>query len=213
MPEAFVNQVTAGLEASGIKFSKSLNTEFNEMIERNKGVAADKVYSKAQARMMGERKGKYRLFVPASAEDFRGLTSYTFAGKGKQGEADQKFIEDNLVTPYVRGIAMIEAVKQQIRRELVALRKADRKLFKMLGKKITNSDYTYDQALRVYMWTQQGIEIPGIDKDDVRFLINEINQFPKLIELGNAMQLISRQDTWMEPGEYWLSRTLISDLN
>jgi hypothetical protein len=27
------------------------------------------------------------------------------------------------------------------------------------------------------------------------------------------MQLISRQDTWMEPGEYWLSRTLISDLN
>ena len=183
------------------------------MIERNKGVAADKVYSKAQARMMGERKGKYRLFVPASAEDFRGLTSYTFAGKGKQGEADQKFIEDNLVTPYVRGIAMIEAVKQQIRRELVALRKADRKLFKMLGKKITNSDYTYDQALRVYMWTQQGIEIPGIDKDDVRFLINEINQFPKLIELGNAMQLISRQDTWMEPGEYWLSRTLIYDLN
>ena len=213
LPEAFVNQVTTGLEASGVKFSQSLNTEFNEMIERNKGVAADKVYSKAQARMMGERKGKYRLFVPASAEDFRGLTSYTFAGKGKQGEADQKFIEDNLVTPYVRGIAMIDAVKQQIRRELIALRKADRKLFKMLGKKITNSDYTYDQALRVYMWTQQGIEVPGIDKDDVRFLINEINQFPKLIELGNAMQRISRQDTWMEPGEYWLSRTLISDLN
>ena len=213
LPEAFVNQVTTGLEASGVKFSQSLSTEFNEMIEQNKGVAADKVYSKAQARMMGERKGKYRLFVPASAEDFRGLTSYTFAGKGKQGEADQKFFEDNLITPYVRGIAMIEAVKQQIRRELVALRKADRKLFRMLGKKITNTDYTYDQALRVYMWTQQGIEVPGIDKDDIRFLINEINQFPKLIELGNSMQLISRQDTWMEPGEHWLSRTLISDLN
>jgi hypothetical protein len=86
-------------------------------LSETKALAADKVYSKAQARMMGERKGKYRLFVPASAEDFRGLTSYTFAGKGKQGEADQKFIEDNLVTPYVRGIAMIEAVKQQVRRE------------------------------------------------------------------------------------------------
>ena len=34
---------------------------------------------------------------------------------------------------------MIEAVKQQIRRELNALRKADKKLFKMLGKKIANS--------------------------------------------------------------------------
>ena len=163
--------------------------------------------------MMGERKGKYRLFVPASAEDFRGLTSYTFAGKGKQGEADQKFIEDNIITPYTRGIAMIEAVKQQIRRELNALRKADKKLFKMLGKKIANSDYTYDHALRVYMWTQQGIDIPGMDKDDIRFLINAINAMPQLIEMGNAMQLISRQDTWMEPGEHWLSRTLVSDLN
>jgi len=213
LPEAFVNQVTTGLEASGVKFSQGLSEELNGMIERTKGVAADKVYSKAQARMMGERKGKYRLFVPASAEDFRGLTSYTFAGKGKQGEADQKFIEDNLITPYTRGIAMIEAVKQQVRRELVALRKADKKLFKMLGKKITNSDYTYDQALRVYMWTQQGIEIPGMNKDDIRFLINAINAMPQLIELGNAMQLISRQDTWAEPGEHWLSRTLISDLN
>jgi shikimate kinase len=213
LPSNFVDAVKNGLNKSKVQYSLSLSEELNNMIERTKGVQADKVYSKAQARMMGERKGKYRLFVPASAEDFRGLTSYTFAGKGKQGEADQKFIEDNLVTPYVRGIAMIEAVKQQIRRELVALRKADRKLFRMLGKKITNSDYTYDQALRVYMWTQQGIEVPGIDKDDIRFLINEINQFPKLIELGNSMQLISRQDTWMEPGEHWLSRTLISDLN
>jgi hypothetical protein len=95
----------------------------------------------------------------------------------------------------------------------MALRKADKKLFKMLGKKIANSDYTYDHALRVYMWTQQGIDIPGMDKNDIRFLINSINAMPQLIELGNAMQLISRQDTWMEPGEHWLSRTLVSDLN
>jgi shikimate kinase len=213
LPEAFVNKVNKGLEASGVKFSQGLSEELNDIIERTKGVDAEKIYSKAQARMMGEGKGKYRLFVPASAEDFRGLTSYTFAGKGKQGEADQKFIEDNIITPYTRGVAMIEAVKQQVRRELMALRKADKKLFKMLGKKIANSEYTYDHALRVYMWTQQGIDIPGMDKNDIRFLINAINAMPQLIEMGNAMQLISRQDTWMEPGEHWLSRTLVSDLN
>jgi chloramphenicol 3-O-phosphotransferase len=213
LPEAFVNQVNTGLEASGVKFSKGLSEELNSMIERNKGVAADKVYSNAQARMQGERKGKYRLFVPSSAEDFRGLTSYTFAGKGKQGEADQKFIEDNLITPYLRGIAMIEAVKQQVRREYNALAKESKQYFKMLGKKIGSTDYTYDQALRVYMWTQQSIEVPGMSKDDIVMLIKEINQIPGLIELGNAMQLISRQDTWAEPGDHWLSRTLISDLN
>jgi len=213
LPSDFVNLVDKGLEASDIKFSKSLNTEFNEMVGRNKGVAPDKVFSDVQAKMQGEKKGKYRLFVPASAEDFRGLTSYTFAGKGKQGEADQKFFEDNLITPYVRGVAQIEAVKQQVRREYIAVAKANKQYFKMLGKKITNSKFTYDQALRVYMWTQQGIEVPGMSKDDISFLINEINQFPGLIELGNAMQLISRQDTWMDPTPYWLSQTLISDLN
>jgi hypothetical protein len=183
------------------------------MIERNKGVAADKNYSKVQAKMLGEKKGKYKLFVPSSADDFRGLTAYTFAGKGKQGEAEQKFFEENLVNPYIRGIAQIEAVKQQIRREYFAVAKANKQYFKMLGKKITNSNFTYDQALRVYMWTQQGIEIPDMSRDDVSFLVNEINQFPQLIELGNAMQVISRQDTWVEPTAYWMSQTLISDLN
>ena len=214
LPASFVSEVNAGLEASSMKFSKGLSAELNEMIERNKGVDANKRYTKVQATQAGAGKGKYRLFVPATAEDFRGLTSYTFAGKGKQGEADQKFIEDNLITPYVRGIAMIEAVKQQVRREYIALRTADRKVFKMLGKKVEGSDYyTYDHALRVYMWTQQGIEIPDMSKDDVRFLINTIKANPKLIELGNAMQAISRQDTWVEPDEHWISRTLVSDLN
>jgi predicted kinase len=213
LPKEFLDKINTGLDNVISKYSIGLSLELNKMIERTKGVPAEKVYSKAQARMQGEQKGKYRVFVPASAEDFRGLTAYTFAGKGKQGEADQKFIEDNLITPYTRGVAMIDAVKQQIRREYKALAKAHKQPFKMLGKKVDNSDYTYDQALRVYIWTQQGIEIPGMDRDDINFLVNAINQFPGLIEIGNAMQIISRQDTWMEPGEHWLSRTLISDLN
>ena len=213
LPSEFVNTVDNGLNDSQRKLSVSLSEELNNMIERQKGVAADKAFSRVQAKMMGEKKGKYRVFVPASAEDFRGLTSYTFAGKGKQGEADQKFIEDNLITPYVRGVAQIEAVKQQIRREYHAVAKASKQYFKMLGKKIGNTDYTYDQALRVYMWTQQGIEVPGMTKDDIVFLVNEISQIPGLIQLGNAMQAISRQDTWVEPTEHWMSNTLVSDLN
>lgn len=213
LPQSFLNQVTAGIEASSVKRSIGISQQFNEMIERNKGVAADKVYSSVQAKMLGEKKGKYRIFIPASADDFRGLTAYTFAGKGKQGEADQKFFEEKLIDPYVRGVAQIDAIKQQIRREYHAVAKAHKQYFKMLGKKITNTKYTYDQALRVYMWTQQGIEIPGMDADDIRFLINEINQFPGLIELGNAMQAISRQDTWIAPDQHWMAHTLISELN
>ena len=136
LPSDFVNQVNNGLEQSSIKFSKGLSQELNEMIERTKGVSATKVYSRVQAQMQGEKKGKYRIFVPASAEDFRGLTSYTFAGKGRQGEADQRWIEEKLVNPYVRGVAQIDAIKQQIRREYHAVAKANKKYFKMLGRKL-----------------------------------------------------------------------------
>ena len=213
LPVEFIQAVENGLNKSKVRYSNSLNSKFNEMIERTKGVSAEKIYSSVQAKMLGEKKGKYRVFVPSSAEDFRGLTSYTFAGKGKQGEADQKFFEETLIDPYVRGVAMIDAVKQQIRREYHQAVKTHRAAAKMLGKKITNSNFTYDQALRVYMWTQQGIEVPGMDKDDTSFLINEIMQFPQLIELGNTMQAISRQDTWIEPSPHWMSHTLISELN
>ena len=213
LPKEFLDKLNGGLDNAIAKYSTGLSVELNNMIERQKGVASEREFSRVQAKMMGEKKGKYRVFVPASAEDFRGLTSYTFAGKGKQGEADQKFFEDNIINPYVRGVAQIEAVKQQIRREYHAVAKANKQYFKMLGKKIGNTDFTYDQALRVYMWTQQGIDVPGMSKDDINFLINEINQFPGLIELGNAMQMISRQDTWMEPTEHWMSNTLVSDLN
>ena len=70
-----------------------LSKGLNEMIARQKGVKPEAVYSKVVARKKGFNKGKYKFFLPSTAEDFRGLTQYTFAGKGKQGEADQKFLK------------------------------------------------------------------------------------------------------------------------
>ena len=110
--------------------------------------------------------GKYKFFSPA-ADDFRGLTSYTFAGKGKQGEADQKFFEEKLVKPYQRGINAIDVAKQNIKKDFTAVVKAFAPQAKVMKKKIPGSDYTYDQAIRVYMWTRQGAEVPGMSKRDL----------------------------------------------
>jgi len=96
------------------KRSVNLSKEINDMIERNKGIQSEKVFSAVQAKKRGKTIGKYKFFSPA-ADDFRGLTSYTFAGKGKQGNADQKFFEDNLIKPYQRGINAIEVAKQTIK--------------------------------------------------------------------------------------------------
>ena len=63
------------------------------MIARQKGVEVDAEYSKIVAKRMGAKIGKYKFYLPSSAEDFRLLTGYTFSGKGKQGTADMKWFE------------------------------------------------------------------------------------------------------------------------
>ena len=89
------------------KFSKTMNSTFNKMLERKTGIAADETISKVIARRRGVKKGKFKLFMPSLLDDFKGLTSYTFAGKGKQGEADQKLFQDTLIDPYFKGIRAI----------------------------------------------------------------------------------------------------------
>ena len=198
------------------KFSIAQETDMskaiNDMIERNKGVQSEKVFSAVQAKKRGKTIGKYKFFSPA-ADDFRGLTSYTFAGKGKQGEADQKFFEDKLIKPYQRAINAIDVAKQTIKNDYAAIVKAFEPQAKIMRNKIPNSDYTYDQAIRVYMWTRQGTEVPGMSKRDLALLNKTISQDPDMIAFADAMLLVSKQGEWMAPSEHWLTNTVLSDLN
>jgi len=198
------------------KFSVTQETDMskaiNDMIERNKGVQSEKVFSAVQAKKRGQTIGKYNFLSPA-ADDFRGLTSYTFAGKGKQGETDQKFFEDAMIKPYQRGINAIDVAKQTIKKDFTAVVKAFAPQAKIMRNKIPGSDYTYDQAIRVYMWTRQGTEVPGMSKRDLALLNKTVAEDPAMIAFADAMLLVSKQGEWMAPGEHWLTNTVLSDLN
>jgi len=200
------------------KFSKSpkaeeLSKEFNNILERKTGVESFKTFSKVQAQMRGAGKGKFKFFVAPNVEDFRGLVNYAFAGKGKQGEADMKWLEDNLMTPYAKGIAAIDGIRQQIKRDFRTAVKAFPQQYRLLNKEIGNSGFTYDQALRVYLWKKAGIKVPGLSQKDAKVFDDAIKAFPELIEFGEAMLVVARRDQWMEPGDYWQASTLLSDLN
>ena len=67
------------------------------------GVKSEAVYSDILARRKGKNQKRFAFFIPPSADDFRGLTMYTFAGKGKQGELDQDFFDKALIKPYMGG--------------------------------------------------------------------------------------------------------------
>ena len=103
-----VLDVKSKVQQARMKFSEKLSIDFNDMIERNKGVASKATFSDALARRRGQNQKRYAFFIPPSADDFRGLTMYTFAGKGKQGEMDQDFFDKALIKPYMRGVGAME---------------------------------------------------------------------------------------------------------
>jgi len=205
--------VKGKVQQARVKRSAALSKELNKMIERNKGIASEAVYSKIRARKEGAKKGRFKFFLPYGAEDFRGLTSYTLAGKGKQGEADQKFFEDNLVVPYMRGIAAMEKARRALKNDFAGLLKMFPGVKKRLGKQIGDTDYTVDQAVRVYLWTKQGQEVPGISKRDQKKLNSLVAKDPDLSAFADGLQTISKQDQWPAPSEHWIAGSVLKDIN
>ena len=193
--------------------SLSLTKDFNNMIERNKGVAADVNFSKIVAKRMGANIGKYKFYLPSSAEDFRLLTSYTFAGKGKDGTQDMAWFEKNLIRPYTEGIAAIDVAKQTTKNDFKALNKAMPDIAKNMGKLIPTKDYTNDQAVRVYLWDKAGYAVPGLNKQEVDTLVAYVAGNPELAIYANALVTISKSNEWLKPSEHWDVGTILSDIN
>ena len=196
-----------------IKFSKTMNSTFNKMLERKTGIAADETLSRTIANRRGVKKGKYKFFMPSSLDDFKGLTSYTFAGKGKQGEADQKFFQDTLIDPYFKGIRAIEETRQAFKDDFRALNKQMKPVIKKLGKLVPGTEFTHDQAIRVALWNASGYEIPGISEIDQKKLVDYVNDNADLSEYARKLQQISKRPKWAKPGDFWDAETILSDLN
>jgi len=195
---------------------RSLNTEFNNIIERSSGIGARKKLSAVVARRMGNRKNKFKIFLPPAAEDFRGLF-YTMLGKGKQGEADKRFFQENLVFPYTRGIAAMEKSKQALANDYKTLNKVFRKTLKDAGipktnKNIPGADITIEQAMRIYLWSEAGFEIPELTKVDQRKAIEYVYKNPPVQAYAESLLAISKQEAWSKPTEYWDTGSVLSDL-
>jgi hypothetical protein len=207
-----VLDVKSKIQQAKIKFSKSMSDDFNRIIEENKGVESYKVYSDITARRRGIKKNRFDFYVPPSAADFE-LLLYKFMGKGELGEDQKQFFQDALIKPYINGVNLMDSVRQSIKKEYKALLKSFPEVKKDLEKLTPNKDFTYDQAMRVAIWSQYGTEIPGLSQRDVTYLTDIINNDPELAAFKDGLIVMGRQkDGWLPPGTFWDSDTIISDL-
>ncbi len=169
-------------------------------------------FSDVTAKIEAGNKGKYKLFVSASADDFVGLMNYN-AGKGKVGEGHQEFFRKNLYEPYAKAYTLMNTQNVEMARQFRDIKKhikSNSPDFN-LTKKVPGSKFTYEQALRVAIWDKQGYEIPGLSKVEVTNLKKVIDSNVDLQVLALNLKRIAGGE-YVKPGKDWYAGDIASDL-
>ena len=207
-----LDQIDVKSKVQQAKFSKSenLNKEFNIIIEKKTGLGRDKQYSPARAKTIGANKGKWNFWIPYSAEDFVGLM-YPILSKGKEGDTQMAWLKKNLLDPFNRAENAITQDKIAASNDFNALKKQFTTIPKTLKKEAVDG-FTYENALRVYLWDQQGETIPGLAQKDIKELTDFINKDTDLKVFANELIKIQKGKPYPAPTDTWLAGSLTTDV-
>jgi len=190
--------------------AEKLDLYLNSMIENTTGIESVKDYSAARARAVGSKKGNYSFYIPPSAEDFTGLM-YKLYGKGKRGEADMRFVKENLLDPFNKAEAALTQDKISLANDYRALKKQFKTVPKTLKTEAFDG-FTYSDAIRVYIWTIQGMEVPGLSKRDNIALVDFIERRRDLLPFANELVVLQKGKQYPGPNENWLAGTITTDV-
>ena len=208
-----LDQVDVKSEVQQAKASKkrNLNKEFNGIIEQQSGKEWFKNYSDSRAKVEGKAKNKFEFFIPPSAEDFTGLL-YKILPKGEKGNLAKQWIQDNLLDPFNKAEQLVIKAKIAVANDFQELRKNIKNVPKNLSKQSGYSKFTFSQALRVHIWTMQGMEIPGLSTRDKNALNKLIEQDPALKVFAEKIAFIQKGKQYPGPNTNWVSGSITSDI-
>ncbi len=192
------------------KLSVTLDKEFNNIIEQSTGISSDREYSAAKAQTLGSTKGKFKFFVPYSAEDFVGLI-YKTLGKGALGDQQMAWYKENLLDPFARAMQSLSQARVQLMSDFRKLKKDLKNVPKTLRKK-TADGFTYEQAVRAYIWDKQGIKVPGLDASDMKEFRKIVLGDPDLRAFAEQLMDINKTGSYPPPDASWLAGNIASDL-
>ena len=218
-------------EQAKIELSKESDAEFDQMLkevqqdlsgdlnldvilEESKGVDRRRKFEAVEAKNIGKDKGKFKFFLPPSAEDLKGLV-YSMLGKGAKGEAHHKFFKDKIFDPYAKATRAINNLKQKAAVDYKEFKKQNKEVSKRLKDNIEGTDFTTEQAIRVYNYNQDGFDIPGISETQKNKLIEAVSSDPNLLAFANGVKNITfNTGGLLEPADVgWAAGTISSDLS
>ena len=200
------------VQQARVKFSNSMNENFNDILESLTGIESKKRFDSIKGRKRGEGKGKFRFFIPPSHEDFVGLL-YNFMGKGKEGNKHRDFLEQALVRPINRANREYDTARQSIANDYKALNKQFEDVKAKLTKKTPDGDFINEDAVRIYLWDKHGHNIPGLSPIDQKNLVELVNSDQELKAYAETLNIISKQETYVNPTEGWNAGDIRMDLD
>ena len=208
-------EVQAKLSAKPKTFNETFNKNL-EILTKEKGnmIGADWQFSAARAKSLGEKKNlnPFKNFIfDYAAEDFNGLL-YATLPRGEAGNKMKEFYQTNLLDPFNRAERKIETAKIAASNDFKELKKRLTKLPKSMHTETGIGGFSFGDAARVAIWTQQNSEIPGLSKRDQKKLNKFVNENGDLSVFVNEVVNMQKGKEYPKPGEDWLAGTMTTDI-
>ena len=191
-----------------------LSGKLNEMLELNKGIAGKARISDRKAKIRGRENKEWNLFS-SKASNAELLITKTL-GKGKAGDQQFKWWQDNFLKPFTRSDNAINAYEVHLMNDVKSIlsspiSKGGPSARKTLNK-VNETGYKNMESLRIYMWARQGENIPGLTKTDQKAAVEYIEKNPELVKLANSLSLATKGHGWGKPTENWMDKTIHADV-
>jgi hypothetical protein len=199
-------QAKLGLTRSA---KSNLNETFNLIIEAKTGIAAEKTFDEI-AKGIGKKKGKYKFFIPYSAEDFTGLM-YPLLAKGKLGDKQMEWFNEVLFNPFARAMNNVSSDRNQLMRDFIEIKKNLKNVPKNLRKEAMPG-LTYENAVRIYLWDKQGFDVPGLNEETMGNVWELMQEKPELQAFADQLLAINKGDGFAKPDQTWMAGTITTDL-
>ena len=192
--------------------SRDFNKEVNDILEYSLGIQSKKVFSKAEAKVRGKDIKRRRFFIPDTAADLELLLEPMY-GKGKQGVKNKKWFEENFIRKWERGINDFNKARQTITNDYMSLRKKNKDIVKQLPEAVENTNFTLDQAIRVYIWNKNGYTIPDLAPTTQQKLVKHIINNPKLQAYAESLAKLTKVEGGLkEPSAEWWGETIATEI-
>ena len=189
-----------------------LNKDFNNIIENKTGIGSEKRYAKAKAEVAGKGKDAFDYVgIPPSAQDFMGLM-YKIVGKGKKGDAQLAWIKRNLSDPFAKAMVDISNTRVALANDFKEIKKIANIAPKTLKNKLPGEPFTVEQAIRVYIWNKQNMDVEGLSKADLKTLDDYVKKNKNLLSFADQLIQINKKMGYPKPDKNWLMGTMTTDL-